>query len=266
MLVWKAALLTLISFGVGVLGGFVGLALGSIRLPALLLLGVTPTMAAGTNIMTSTLGALAGGVRHLRERRVDSRVVLAMGVPSLAGAFIGGYYSAQLPHSFLAAVVGVLVIWQGVEFIQKVGPGLQAGSPAGAASADTTDVRVMARAGGIGLVVGVIGGAVGLILGSLRLPALLRLLRLPPPTAAGTNMLIGSLMGTTGWAGHLVRGHVDYPLLALLAGAAMAGSYIGARFTGQVELGRLIASMGAVLIAVGALLIVRAALEFLLGL
>ena len=38
VLVWKAVLLTTISFAVGLLGGFVGLALGTMRLPALLLL------------------------------------------------------------------------------------------------------------------------------------------------------------------------------------------------------------------------------------
>ena len=40
-LVWQAILLTFISFVVGLLGGFVGLALGTMRLPALLLMGIT---------------------------------------------------------------------------------------------------------------------------------------------------------------------------------------------------------------------------------
>ena len=86
VLVWQAVLLTLTSFAVGVLGGFVGLALGTMRLPALLLLGVPSLVAAGTNIAVSTASALAGAVRHLREKRVDMHVVLLMGAPSMAGA------------------------------------------------------------------------------------------------------------------------------------------------------------------------------------
>ena len=38
--IWHALLLTAISFLVGILGGFVGLALGTMRLPAMLLLGM----------------------------------------------------------------------------------------------------------------------------------------------------------------------------------------------------------------------------------
>ncbi len=40
VLVWQALVLTFISFAVGLLGGFVGLALGTMRLPSLLLMGV----------------------------------------------------------------------------------------------------------------------------------------------------------------------------------------------------------------------------------
>ena len=36
----QIAVLTIVSFGVGILGGFVGLALGTMRLPAMLLIGM----------------------------------------------------------------------------------------------------------------------------------------------------------------------------------------------------------------------------------
>ena len=39
VLLWEAVLLTVMSFGVGIVGGFVGLALGTVRLPVLLMLG-----------------------------------------------------------------------------------------------------------------------------------------------------------------------------------------------------------------------------------
>ena len=59
---WQVLVLALVSFLVGVLGGFVGLALGTMRLPALLFIGVSHTTAAGTNILVSTLSAIVGGV------------------------------------------------------------------------------------------------------------------------------------------------------------------------------------------------------------
>ena len=264
ILVWQAVVLTFVSFVVGVLGGFVGLALGTMRLPALLLMGIAAPTAAGTNILVSSLSALTRAVRHLREGRVDMRVVLVMGVPTFAGAFVGGFGSGWVPESALILVVGLLVFWQGVELIRRVR--LQAGSrpalsgsPADLAGAPrrlrSNEVLIQ---GGVGLGVGLLGGAVGLILGSIRLPALIRVLRVDPRVAAGTNLLIGFIMGSVGWIGHAVQGQVDYPLLALMGAGAMAGSYLGARLTGRVSLSALIATMGWVLVVVGVLLIWQA--------
>ena len=107
--------------------------------------------------------------------------------------------------------------------------------------------------------IGLVGGAVGLILGSLRIPALIRILGVDPRIASGTNMFIGALMGATGWIAHVARGNVDYPLMFLLATSAMIGAAIGSRYTGRVSLQGLIMTMGVVMIGIGALLIGRGA-------
>lgn len=115
--VWKAFLLTLISLLVGILGGFIGLALGTIRLPALLLLGTPAAIAGGTNIMVSSLSSLSGAIKHWREGRVDMRIVVVMGIPVFAGAFVGGFLSGVRHEGVLLFLAGLLVLWQGVEFI-----------------------------------------------------------------------------------------------------------------------------------------------------
>ncbi len=263
VLVWQAALLTLLSFGVGILGGFVGLALGTVRLPALLLLGMSSPIAAGTNIAVSTSSALVGAVRHLRDGRVDMRTVLVMGVPSMGGAFVGGFSSGLVPESLLILAVGILVLWQGIELVAGAqrhrASGLrdEEGAAGRAAGEDLPRKRVIGGAG-TGLAVGLVGGAVGLILGSIRLPAMIRILRLDPRAAAGTNLFIGFATGSMGWIGHVARGQVDYPLLGLMGTSAMAGSYLGARLTGKVSLDRLVMTMGLVLLVVGVLLLWRA--------
>ena len=97
----------------------------------------------------------------------------------------------------------------------------------------------------------------GLILGSIRLPTLIRVLRADPRIAAGTNLAIGVVMGALGWIGHAFQGQVDYPMLALMGSAGMVGSYYGASFTGRVQLTTLIKVMGFVMLAVGILLLVE---------
>jgi uncharacterized membrane protein YfcA len=111
--------------------------------------------------------------------------------------------------------------------------------------------------GGMGLAVGLLGGAVGLILGSIRLPALIRILKVDPRIAAGTNLVIGFVMGSLGWVGHAIKGDVDYQLLILMGAGAAVGSYFGAKLTGKVDLATLVGAMGYVLLAVGVILIWR---------
>ena len=265
-LAWKALLLTIISMLVGILGGFVGLALGTIRLPAMLLLGTPAAIAGGTNIMVSSLSSLSGAFRHWRAGRVDMRIVLIMGIPAFSGAFVGGFLSGNLHEGILLLLAGLLVLWQGVEFIiiyknrvsngQSTSPlfggGLEGSS--GIFSPRRISVEV-----GIGLGVGLLGGAVGLILGSIRLPALVRVLKVDPRIAAGTNLFIGFFMGTIGWVGHISQGKVDYPVLIFMGTAAIIGSWYGAKLTGKVQLNTLILTMGFVLLSVGVLLAYRGA-------
>ena len=267
MELWKVALLTLISFGVGLLGGFVGLALGTMRLPAMLLIGMAAPIAGGTNILVSSLASLTGAIRHFREGRVDMRVVLFMGVPAFVGAFAGGFLSDVVDSRWLVFGAGALVGWQGIEFFIMARNRRRSEAEGGDQHLFGADLvgspgvftrnRIAAEAG-IGLGVGLLGGAVGLILGSIRLPALIRILKIDPRIAAGTNLFIGFFLGALGFVGHAVQGEVDYPLLACMGATAMIGSYLGAKYTGRASLNSLITTMGAVLVVVGVLLMWRA--------
>ena len=257
---WQVLLLAAISFLVGILGGFVGLALGTMRLPALLLIGVTPATAAGTNILVSACSALVGSYKHLRERRVNWRLVGLMGVPAAIGSFVGGFgSSASVPEGALILVAGVFVSYQSVEFLARL-PRLTSASqpapsyPGGSSPGLFTPGRGAIEAT-IGAIVGLVGGAVGLILGSVRLPLIIRILKIDPRIAAGSNLVIGSLMGAFGFTGHGVHGEVDAQVLLAMGLTGMVGSYIGAQLTGRAGMGVLMRTMSAVLLVVGILLI-----------
>ncbi len=250
---WQVLLLALVSFVVGVLGGFVGLALGTMRLPALLLIGVSPTTAAGTNILVSTLSALVGGYRHIRERRVNWRVVALMGGPAVVGSFVGGFSgSSSVPEGALILIAGVFVSWQSVEFLMRLRQ--VSGHSQQSAQGLFTPGRGFIEAA-VGLVVGLVGGAVGLILGSVRLPVIIRVLRMDPRIAAGSNLVIGSFMGAFGFIGHGIQGEVDLPILLAMGLSGMAGTYLGAQLTGRATLHALMLTMSAVLMVVGILLV-----------
>ena len=181
-----------------------------------------------------------------------------MGIPAFIGAFIGGFGAGKVPSALLIFLAGLLVFWQGVELLARVKAQARAAQGAGAAAAERPPGYIalftrnrMVLEGGAGL-------AVGLILGSIRLPALIRILRVDPRIAAGTNLFIGFIMGSLGWIGHVAQGEVNYPMLAMMGSGAMVGSYFGAKLTGKVNLNTLIGAMGLVLLGVGALLVFQA--------
>lgn len=258
VLVWQAVFFTVLSFGVGIIGGAVGLALGTMRLPFLLLSGMPPPLAAGTNILVSTLSAITGSYRHYREGRVDLYVVAVQGIPAVVGAFIGGFGSGWVHEGLLILLAGALVAWQGVELwlraikVERKTAFLIAEKATGFARWSAG--RVAAEAA-VGFGVGLLGGAVGLILGTLRLPALITILNIDPRIAAGSNLVIGFLMGGFGWIGHVVRAEVDYPILMLMGATGMAGTSYGARLTGKISIRSLLYLMAVVLLLVGTLLI-----------
>ena len=262
VLVWQALFLTLLSLAVGIIGGAVGLALGTVRLPFLLLLGMPAPTAAGTNILVSTLGSLTGSYKHFREGRVDFYVVAVQGAPAVVGAFIGGFSAAWVREELLVFTAGILVLWQGLELWlqaakeppKAVNPHISRPSHSAQGLSRWTTGQIFAEAM-VGFAIGLLGGAIGLVLNTLRLPALIKILDLDPRIAAGSSLVIGFLMGSFGWIGHAARGQVDYPILTLMAMTGTVGTYYGAGWTGRLSPRNLFYLMGAALIAVGFLLI-----------
>jgi hypothetical protein len=107
-----------------------------------------------------------------------------------------------------------------------------------------------------GGLIGLLGGFVGLILGTLRLPALLRYVGANAFCAVGTNAAVGFCLGAAGVVGHL-SGGVDWTLLAVGALASVPGSMVGARLTGRLDERQLLHAIGVVLLIAGGALIVQ---------
>src|SRR2546430_1391904 len=79
-------------------------------------------------------------------------------------------------------------------------------APAGAAAPARPDALDVRAAVLTGAAIGVLGGLVGLILGSLRMPALLKWVGEAPSRAVGTNLAVGFCVGVAGVIGHLPGG------------------------------------------------------------
>jgi uncharacterized protein len=230
-------------FVVAVAGGGVGLVLGNIRLPVLLLAASSPAAGAGANIGISGVAAATAGVIHVRAGRVDWRLFAWLTPPSVAGALVGGYVSGVLPKRVLLGVIGVVLLGMAIDLLR----------PRTAAARGSLGPAETVALGGV---IGFLGGVVGLILGSLRLPALLRLGE-PIGKAVGTNLVVGFFVGWAGVVGHATGG-VDWTLLVVGAAASIPGAVLGARLTGRLPETHLRHAIAAVLVVAGVAALVEA--------
>jgi uncharacterized membrane protein YfcA len=236
-------------FVTAVAGGLVGLVLGNIRLPVVVLVASSPAAGAGANIGISALAALAAAITHIRAGRIDWRVFAWMTPPSVAAAVAGAVLSDAVPADALLIAIGGTLLVFGADLLR---PRHTARAPARARTSG-------AAAFLSGAAIGLLGGFVGLILGALRLPALLRYVGADSFRAIGTNVAVGFCLGVAGVVGHL-GGGVDWTLLVVGAAASVPGSLLGARLTGRLDERLLLQAVGAVLLVAGTAMIVQGVL------
>ena len=235
------------SFVTGCLGSAVGLVLGTLRLPLIVLLAGNPTVAAGTNVAISAATAASGAYAHARAGRVDWRTVGWMAPSSLVGAVVGAAYGDVAPEVVLLAGVAGVLAWNGIDMIVR--PFRE--RPLRRARAWPAVV--------FGFVIGVVGGALGVIFGTLRMPALLRGVGLTARRAVGTNLVVGLVLGLAAFVTHALQLNVDWDLLAAGLAGGLPGAWLGARLTGRVSEERLRRAIGVALLLVAAAFAVQVA-------
>ena len=235
-------------FLVAFVGALLGLVLGNIRLPVLLAVGSNPAAAAGANIAVSGVAAAAGSIAHVRAGRIDWRIVGWMLVPSVIGALGGGIAAGHLPGSVLQIVIGTVLVAFGADLLRRRRTSVRS-------ERSSPDLRAAVVAG---FVIGAIGGLIGLILGTLRVPALIRWVGEEPARVVGTNLVVGIAVGAAGLLGHVPSG-VDWTLLAIGAGASVPGALLGSRYTGRLSASGLLRAIGVILIVSGTITIIRGA-------
>jgi len=249
--------LIVMSLVVGIVGGIVGIALGVVRLPVMTAIGLDPLIAASTNLLVSVLGSVAGSWPAILQNRIVFRVVVIIGIPAVIGSFIGGLYADHVSRVVLLTIVALLLVWSSVAMIIRALAELRNRTESGeddpTAGRGELNPKTVARESVLGLGIGVIGGAVGLALGVLRMPALVHVLKMKPALAAGTNLALTILVGLSGFTGHLISGRVDWLLAAAVGLPAMVGMFAGSRLGGDVDPTKLRLAVGVVLLIVSPL-------------
>ena len=279
-------------FVIGFVGGMVGLVLGVLRL-AFIILGVESTfsasssslgVAAGTNIGVSTFGAAAAAIRHFRQKNISLQTFIIMAATGSIGGFFGSIFTNYIPITTLLALIATIVLYEAFVIIRssrkKKNEKMTRGNDNqegyndmnlthGPSSALPTNPSIPSNISGvrnrqfvitesfIGFGIGFVGGLVGLILGSIRLPAMISVLKMETKVAIGTNLAASSLTGASSFVGHLINGNVNFLIMITMGPAAMLGGYMGAKYTNRFSEGSLKLIIGIVLIVITGIIIWR---------
>ena len=229
----------LIGFLLAVLG-----AGGSILLLPLLVSGAAiPTKAAvPLSLLVVTLLALGNLGPYIRRRQIAIKPALVLGLPALAGSWIGGSLvkadlipeAMQLGIFTAAALFASWLLNRPGALGQAASTRRPAGSPLALA--------------GQGVVVGLLTGIAGVGGGFAIVPALVLLAGLPMQLASGTSLL---LIATNSLVALAALGHwptAQLPLLLPLVAGGLAGAVVGRRLAPHLPELRLRQGFSALLI------------------
>ncbi|HEV3069877.1 MAG TPA: sulfite exporter TauE/SafE family protein [Solirubrobacteraceae bacterium] len=246
--------IVLFGLGVGILIGLTGIGGGSLMTPLLIIvLGVQPVVAIGTDLMYGAITKTLGGYRHLRKGTVDLTVSKWLAFGSVPGALLGVLlvdrlhkaYAKEFDQVLLGCVAAALLMVATVVLVRTF---LLRHLAAGERETFTFTTRTKAAAIVLGFVLGTILGLTSVGSGALIGVALIVLFRLTPKRVVGTDVFHAALLLWVAGTANVISGHVDYGLMGNILIGSIPGVWIGTHFIDRVPTHALRVTLGAVLL------------------
>jgi len=232
---------TLSGFLVGLIVGVTGVGGGSLMTPLLVLLfGVSPVTAVGTDLLYASLTKTLGGWVHGRRGTVDWRVACLLSLGSLPAAVItivllkylaldektlGGLVTAVLSVALLLTAAALLFKGRIRKFAQR-----RDGTERGLHERHLPAATIVT-----GVIVGILVTVSSVGAGVLGTVALLFLYpRMQAAKIVGTDIVHAVPLTAVAGIGHLTLGTVDIVLLGGLLLGSLPGIYIGSHLSARV--------------------------------
>jgi len=235
-----SALNTAAGFGVGLIVGVTGVGGGALMTPILVLLfGVAPAAAVGTDLWFAALTKLVGGAVHHRKGSVDWQVFRRLCLGSLPASALMLWLldaTASTPMRqgvILKSLGGVLLLTAAAMIFKRqthaLGQSLRSTAPEAFKRAQPALTVVAGAVLGLLVTLTSVGaGALGAVMLLYLYP-----FRMTPSRLVGTDIVHAIPLTVVAGTGHLAMGHVDLHLLGeLLLGSVpgiVLGSLIGHR-------------------------------------
>jgi uncharacterized membrane protein YfcA len=247
----------LFGLGIGMLVGMTGMGGGSLMTPLLILIfGIQPTTAIGTDIFYSAITKTVGGWRHFRMKTVNMELVKWLALGSVPAAVSGVAIVSVLQNhigedrldSLVYAVLGGTLLMVGIITLARalILRNL-------VEERDRFDVERRHKVAAVvigattGLVIGVTSAGSGTVIAIL----LIAVYRLSPKKVVGTDVFHAALLLWAAGIAHWIGGNVDMTLAANILIGSVPGVVIGAALSDKAPQGFIRTALGVVLVGSG---------------
>jgi uncharacterized membrane protein YfcA len=243
---------------VGVLVGMTGVGGGALMAPILiLLLGVSPTTAVGTDLWFAAITKMVGGAIHQSLGEPDWTVVRRLAIGSIPASIITSLLlsqidTGQIKHGLIISALGfILLLTAGATFTWGRVQGIVLGLDAPVAAAYRRRQPALTVVAGVLLGVMVTLTSIGAgALGAVMLMALYPM-RMSARRLVGTDIVHAVPLTVVAGTGHLIMGNVDWALLGSLLVGSVPGIVIGSLLATRLSAGVLRPVLALVLGATG---------------
>jgi uncharacterized membrane protein YfcA len=234
-----------------------GMGGGSLMTPLLILLfGIQPTTAIGTDIFYSAVTKTVGGWRHLRMKTVNMELVkwLALGsVPAAIGgvavvSFIQSHIGEARLDSLVYAVLGGTLLMVGVITLARA---LILRNLVDERDRFDVERRHKVAAVVIGATTGFVIGITSAGSGTVIAILLIAVYRLAPKKVVGTDVFHAAVLLWAAGLAHWVGGNVDFTLAGNILIGSVPGVIIGAALSSKAPQGFIRTALGVVLVGSG---------------
>ncbi len=254
-------LLIIFGVGVGLLVGMTGVGGGSIMTPLLVLVaGVPPVSAIGTDLFYAAVTKTVGGASHWKKSTVDVRLSLQLAVGSVPAALgavwllhsLQGSIGVSIDTPLIAAVAVAIGICGVAMFWQTVSPP--------AVRPDRAPRHQFIAAIVSGLLVGFVLGLTSAGSGAILALLLIAVFQLAPHRVVGTDVFHAALLLWAAAIGNMILGNVNYTMSAFLLLGSIPGVLLGARLSVRLPALAIRLALAGVLLAAAVSLAVKAGL------
>jgi uncharacterized protein len=252
--------LVIFGFGIGLLVGMTGMGGASLMTPLLIIVfGISPVTAIGTDIFYAAVTKTVGGYQHLKLKTVHRGIAFWLAVGSVPSAIAGVWVIEILQRSYgedldklvlgmlggALLVVGLATLLRSVFFKDVIAE----------RSAMHLYRRHIIAAIVTGAVTGFVIGLTSAGSGTLIAIALIAIFRLTPQRVVGTDVFHAAVLLWAAGAAHWVGGNVDFGLAGNILLGSVPGVILGTHLSVKAPQAFLRRALAVVLIASGVTLI-----------